>query len=171
MKRLGTSFRRYRLALLLGLLGLIGLEALHLHRLETAAEDADAPRQRLAPLNGQAVSTVANSQKGEPPAVDAEIKDIFAVRTWEPPKPVIKTKPLPPPPPQAPPIPFRILGKIADNDKNPTFLLLKGERVLSVRVGDTIDDTYLIEKYEGGQLHLRYQPLNIHQTLFVGTDP
>lgn len=97
------------------------------------------------------------------------IVDVFAVRTWEPPKPVV-ARPMPPPPPQAPPLPFRFLGRIADPDKGTAFLLIHGEQILSVGVGDRIDDIYRVDKLEGGQLYFLYQPLKIRQSLAVGSD-
>jgi hypothetical protein len=91
----------------------------------------------------------------------------FAVRTWEPPKP--KTVSAPPPPPQAPPLPFRFIGKIKGDET--TFMLLHGQRLLDVREGDEIDGIYVIETYRNGQLDFVYRPLQIKQSLFVGTEP
>lgn len=93
--------------------------------------------------------------------------DIFAVRSWEPPPPP-PPPPAPPPPPQAPPLPFRFIGRIAEGPDT-AFMLVRRDQVISVRVGDTIDALYHLEKFEGGQLHFMYRPLNIRQTLFVGT--
>jgi hypothetical protein len=120
-------------------------------------------------------SAVTNSLQaidGSLPATPepADVPDIFAVRTWEPPKPP-PAKPLPPPPPQAPPLPFRFVGRIDDPDRKPAFLLSAGNRVLSVTVGEEVDDIYRIEKYANGQLTFRYRPLDITQTLSVGTGP
>lgn len=98
---------------------------------------------------------------------DAPPVDIFAVRTWEPPPPP-PPPPAPPPPPQAPPLPFRFIGRIA-GDQETAYLLATSERVIPVRVGDIIDERYLVDKFEAGQLHLIYRPLQIRQTLFVGT--
>ena len=106
-----------------------------------------------------------------PPIAEPAVVDVFAVRTWEPPKPVVPiAKPAPPPPPQAPPLPFRFLGKIADPEKGTAFLLIHGEQILSVGIGDKVDGIYLIDKLEAGQLYFLYQPLNIRQSLAVGSD-
>lgn len=99
-----------------------------------------------------------------------KVVDIFAVKTWEPPPPP-PPKPAPPPPPpspQAPPLPFKLLGRIVEAGRGDAFLLAIDERVLSVAIGDVIDERYLLEKFESGQLHFLYRPLNIHQTLSVG---
>lgn len=92
----------------------------------------------------------------------------FAVRTWEPPKP--KAEPAPPPPPQAPPLPFRFIGKVQDSDTGTAFMLQQGERIVAVKEGDEIDGTYKVEGYRNGQLEFLYRPLQIRQSLFVGYD-
>jgi hypothetical protein len=97
------------------------------------------------------------------------IVDIFAPRTWQPPPP--------PPveaaaqPPQAPPLPFRLIGRFVEPGKAPLFLLAEGERVIAVRVGDRIGDSYRVEKIEKGQLEFRYRPMNMLQALAVGELP
>jgi hypothetical protein len=97
------------------------------------------------------------------PAPAEQVADIFAVRTWEPP---------PPPPvdttPQAPPLPFKFIGRIVEPGKGTAFTLTQGERVLVVSVGDSIGKDYRVEKYEHGQLLIRYRPMNIRQTLAIG---
>lgn len=105
----------------------------------------------------------AEAQKPEPP-------NPFAVRTWEPPRPILPVVTAPPPP-QAPPLPFRFLGRVHDPERGNAFMLTAGDRVLSVKAGDVLDGQYLVEEYRDGQLHFLYQPMNIRQTLFVGHDP
>ena len=97
--------------------------------------------------------------------------DLFAVRTWIPPPPPIpltEEKPAPPPRPQAPELPFRFLGKIVEPGKNVAFLLAFGHRVISVGVGEIVDEIYLVEKYKDDQLYFIYQPLKIRQSMSVG---
>jgi hypothetical protein len=103
------------------------------------------------------------------PEGERERVDPFAPRTWEPP-PVIATPvaPLPPPPPQAPPLPFRFFGRIVDPGQPPSFVLTRGTELITVRVGDRIEPSYRVDKFDGTMLHLVYLPLNIHQTLFIG---
>lgn len=95
--------------------------------------------------------------------------DLFAPRTWEPPPPPIASTPAPPPPPQAPPLPFKFFGRVVDADRPASFVLARGNEIITVRVGDRIEPAYLVEKFDGTLLHLVYLPLNIHQTIFVGT--
>jgi hypothetical protein len=99
--------------------------------------------------------------------------DIFAIRTWAPPPPpapVVEARPAPPPRPEAPPLPFRFLGKIVAPGAATAFLLARGDRVVSVGVGETLDGTYLVEKQESGQLYFLYKPLKVRQSISIGRD-
>ena len=101
--------------------------------------------------------------------------DIFAPRNWRPAPPKIASRPQPILPAQAPPLPFKFLGKIIDSDSADTrqttaFLLTYGDKVLTVRLGNWIDATYRVDRYENGQLYFFYQPMQIQQSLFIG-DP
>jgi len=68
---------------------------------------------------------------------------------------------------QAPPLPFRVLGRFADGDVTGVFLQLNDQNLV-VRVGDTIAEHYKVESLNGSTLSLRYGPLNQVQTLEVG---
>lgn len=134
--------------------------------LDAASGGAVAAGSADAPGTTQAGTAAAA------PAADQAIVDIFAVRTWEPPPP----PPAPvtaaaPPQPQAPPLPFRFMGRIAEPGKDIVFLLTEGDRVLQAKVGDTIAGAYRLEEFDRGQLVFRYQPMNIVQTLAVGDAP
>lgn len=101
-------------------------------------------------------------------SADLPVVDIFAPRDWQPPPP-----PAPPveevaPAPQAPPLPFRLVGRFIEDGQATVFLLAEGQRVFAVRVGDRIGERYRIEKIERGQLVFRYRPMNARQTLAVG---
>lgn len=103
----------------------------------------------------------------EAPAAPEKIVDIFAVRTWEPPPPPLAAATQQQ---QAPPLPFRFMGRIAEPGQPQVFLLVQGDRVLPVKLGDRIGGAYRLEKSEGGQLFFRYRPMNVVQTLSVGTN-
>ena len=151
------------------LVGLLLVVLLLWQRLDTDAApkvEAVATSQRVSIDTAQGEARGTGNQAVE----SKEVTDIFAVRTWEPPPPP-PAKPLPPPPPQAPPLPFRLLGRIDDQEKGKVFLLAYRDLVLPVAVGKDIDETYRLEKYEGGQLHFLYRPLNQMQTMFVGIRP
>ena len=76
--------------------------------------------------------------------------------------------PAAPPPPQAPPLPFRFFGRITDPGQGTSFTLTRGTEMLTVNVGDRIEPNYRIDTFDGTQLHFTYLPMNIRQTLFVG---
>jgi len=71
---------------------------------------------------------------------------------------------LPPPPPQAPPLPYSYLGKLIEAGKTTVFLT-KEDRNYIVRAGDTLDGTYGVETVDEQQAVLNYLPLGIRQTL------
>lgn len=105
------------------------------------------------------VATTVGAAPPTPPVVD-----IFAVRNWEPPPPVDAR----PPPPQAPPLPFRYLGRIAEPGRGMAFMLARGERIVVVGIGDSIGKDYRVENYDKGRLLFRYRPLNVRQALVIG---
>ena len=164
MKRPASD--RYRVWIAAAVLLLALLAGWWLNR-ETEPE---APPPAASPAAG----SVAPRPAGKlPPAQRAgaerpagEIVDIFAVRTWEPPPPPAAA--VEPARPQAPPLPFRFMGRIAEPGKPPVFLLLQDDRVVPVKLGDRIGGAYRLEKLEGGQLFFRYRPMNAVQTLAVG---
>lgn len=136
----------------------------------TAPTAAPAAAPTAAPAAGQAGEPGQTAPGAAlPPAGPgtAPPADIFAVRTWEPPPPPPAAA-LPPPPPQAPPLPFRFIGRIAEPGKKPAFLLAHNEGVLMVSVGDVIDGVWRLEKFSGGELKFRYRPLKLLRTLPIG---
>lgn len=98
-------------------------------------------------------------------------KDVFQSKSWyvapPPPKPVPPPPPPPPPPPSAPPLPFQFVGKLDDGGALKVFLQ-RGNRVVTVGVGDVIDNTYRVESITDTQMTLIYLPLDIRQVLSVG---
>jgi hypothetical protein len=85
-----------------------------------------------------------------------------------PPPPAPAPAPAPAAAPTAPALPFQFFGKLDDGERLRVFLL-RGERIHTVSVGDVIDGTYRVERIDGGQMTLIYLPLNISQTLSVGS--
>lgn len=101
--------------------------------------------------------------------VTREPGNAFASRSWYvPPPPPPPPPKVEPPPPTAPPLPFVYLGRYVDAGV-PTFFLARGDRVLTVRAGDVLDGIYRIDGVEGQTMSLTYMPLNIRQTLDVGS--
>jgi len=74
------------------------------------------------------------------------------------------------PAPQAPPLPFTFVGKVADGDGVKIFL--QADNVLySPKIGEIFAQQYQLTGAENGKLSLIYLPLNITQTMFYGETP
>lgn len=97
---------------------------------------------------------------------------LFAQHSWyvAPPPPPPAAPPPPPPPvqPTAPPLPYAFLGRFAPGGDPPVFFLARGDRVLQVGVGDTIDGVYRLESATAAQLVFLYLPLDVRQLLQAG---
>lgn len=102
-----------------------------------------------------------------------EFVPVFQTVRWAPEAPSEKKavasveSPSEPPPPSAPPLPFKMLGRYVEDDTEIVFLQYKDQSV-AVQVGDLIDDLYRVENLVDGVLTLRYVPLGEKQTLAVG---
>lgn len=115
---------------------------------------------------------VLNIRAKEVVEEDDAAEGVFATTQWTPPAPKVTAKPVAtqeeaPPPPQAPPLPFRVLGRYVKDGQVVVFLQ-HNDQNLVVRVGDTIAEHYKVERLNGGTLTLRYTPLNQEQTLEIG---
>ena len=122
----------------------------------------------ISPLSSTRIDNSAVVIVQPPSNLEPQPVDIFSVRTWQPASSPVGLKSDLPPKPQAPPLPFRFLGKINEPEKELIFLLTRGERVLSVNVGQVINGTYLVEKYAAGRLYFIYKPLKVRQSILVG---
>lgn len=69
--------------------------------------------------------------------------------------------------PVAPPMPFRFLGRYGDADSH-IVMLVKGEQLYLVSVGDTIDDAYRVDQVSATMVELTYLPLKLKQSLSTG---
>jgi len=67
----------------------------------------------------------------------------------------------------APPLPFKLLGRIDESGRSAVFLQYNDQNLV-VRVGETIADQYRVESLKGNTLTLLYLPLHQTQTLDVG---
>jgi len=96
---------------------------------------------------------------------DAGVGNVFGATSWYVPPPPPPPPPVPPPPPAptAPPLPFTFLGRYEE-----LIILVKGDRLYNVVVGDVIENTYRIEQVAAGMVYITYLPLNIKQTLNIG---
>lgn len=142
--------------------------------------EAPAPRVAAPPQPATPPPAPASPAENAPqPAAVPESPDIFAVRTWEVPPPAETVAeqtaapdapPPPPPPPEAPPLPFRFLGKVEEPGKPTVVFLAREDVVLAVHPGDVIDKQYQVGRLEKDELHFLYRPLKIRQTLSMGGD-
>ena len=104
-------------------------------------------------------------------AAAVEARDLFRAATWYvAPPPPPPAKPEPPPPPSAPPLPFSYVGQYRDEGSH-QFMLARGNRLITVAVGDNIDRNYRLEGLDNGVLTILYLPLDIRQTLTIGNAP
>lgn len=145
-------------------------EAARVSARSVAARAASArdPKAALAALD---TGLIAERNAAPQAAADA-----FAVRDWTPPPPPAPPQQAaapaePPPPPQAPPLPFKYLGRLEESPERTVWYLGQGERLLVVSTGDVIDKTYRVEGFEAGQLRFTYLPLKTPQSLLVGGAP
>ena len=107
----------------------------------------------------------AKAEKRDPadPETAASVPiDLLAARSWYVPPPA-------PPPvvPKAPPLPFKVLGRIIE-DEDPVVFLSNQDRNLVVRAGTKLDNNYLVESIDKTQMTFIYLPLAERQTLMLG---
>lgn len=93
--------------------------------------------------------------------------EAFNARSWyvPPPAPPVRPAEVVPAAPSAPPLPFAYLGRIGLADGRALYQLLRGEVVLSVAIGETLDRQYHLQSVEGDNLVFEYLPLHVRQRL------
>ena len=88
-----------------------------------------------------------------------------------PPKPITK-KAQPPTPvaaaPVAPQVPYRFAGKVRKGSEE-EVLISKGDVVLPVKAGDTLDGVYKVESINAEQIDLVYLPLGTRDRIVVSS--
>ena len=123
--------------------------------------------------SGRASATQALTLFAHRVAGAAAAGSLFAAHSWyvappPPPPPAPSAASLVPPKPTAPPLPYQFMGSYTPAGGAAVVFLTRGDVVYDVRVGDTLENTYSVDKLEGGQLYLTYKPLNIQQQLNAG---
>jgi len=139
---------------------------------------AAAPRNAanpagVAPRTAPQLAPVASNGAADSPATENEPRfvaagpDLFPVQSWRPPPPappvVVEA---PPPPPQAPPLPFRYVGRWAADDGETVFLA-QGERVLNAKIGEQLGQ-WRLDAADAGGLTFTYLPLQQKRQLRYG---
>lgn len=99
--------------------------------------------------------------------------DPFQRASFNPP-PVIAAPPPPPPAPpapRAPPLPFSFVGLVERGTEQPTAFLARGEELIVVTAGETLDRNYRVESMTPTEIVFTYMPLKERQTLTVSGGP
>jgi len=114
-------------------------------------------RLELPLLNRTAASDATGTEATLAPPVD-----LLATRSW--------IVPPPPPPvvaPKAPPLPFKLVGRLIENNQQVVFLANQDRNYIA-REGAKLDNNYLVERIEPGRMTLIYLPLDERQILNLG---
>jgi hypothetical protein len=90
---------------------------------------------------------------------------LFKEVDWTPPAP--REASTPPPKPVAPPFPYAYMGKLLEDGVTTAFFT-KGNRVIPVKAGDTVDAVFRVDQMTSQQMKLTYLPLNETLVLALG---
>jgi hypothetical protein len=132
----------------------------------TSEPSTQASAAAATPANGQDLALPERSGFGKSES------PLFESQNWQPPPPKIppgaKIKPGPPPAPVAPPLPYTFAGRLVHDGKL-SLLLAKGDEVVPIREGETLDGVYKVDSITQTQITLIYLPLGQKQTIPVIT--
>ena len=93
--------------------------------------------------------------------------DLFPVQTWKPLPPALPdVVAAPPPPPQAPPLPFKYVGRWDGGDGELVFLA-QGEKTATLRVGQTLAQ-WRLDSITANAMNFTYVPLQQQRQLRFG---
>ncbi|HZM33158.1 MAG TPA: cohesin domain-containing protein [Burkholderiales bacterium] len=156
-----------RIAVLLSVAGVLAAAALF------------APRPQEAPASVSSVQPRVEAEQGLAPrelpereALGRQRVNPFAspAPAPAPAKPVARAAgPVPvAAPPAPPPMPYRVAGRVMRGNVT-EVVLAKGDTVLSVRIGDVLDDGYRVAAIEPEGVTLVYVPLDARQTLPISS--
>jgi hypothetical protein len=135
-----------------------------------ARPSAEEPRQARAPASSeQRHSDAAQGWLAVLPKREGIGKlagQLFLPQSWTPPAPPQASAPsaAPSSAPMAPPMPYRVAGKLLEGGTT-QLVLAKGDSIVSVREGQTLDDGYRVEAIGRDEVTLLYLPLGVKQTL------
>lgn len=123
-----------------------------------------------APARSQAAAVAAapdiDLEKLKRGASGATGSDPFAPRSFAPPAPVRRAAaaPVEAAPPSAPPLPFVYAGKLVQDGRTEIFVL-RGEELISIAPGQSIDAEYRVDAIGESQIAFTYLPLKMRQSL------
>lgn len=115
----------------------------------------------------------ALSTESLPDLSQVPLRDLFASRSWyvapaPVAAPVVRPQVAAPVQMAAPPMPYRFIGRMVDDGQLKVFLL-RDDTLYVVSPGDVIDGLYRVEGLVGDQLQLLYLPMDLSQSLTVGS--
>jgi len=132
---------------------------------EPSAESVSRPTSELRVDRLEARQLALSGRADPPPGAPSGTP--FDSISWQPPAP----KPLPPPPPPRPVVPpfaYAYMGVLTEDGVRSAFFT-RGERVIVVKEGDTIDATYHVDQMTSTTMKLTYLPLNEAVAVTLGS--
>ena len=135
-----------------------------------AAEPPEAAPQAAAPARASGPQARAPGELALPSrdGLSRPRGNLFASNAPPPPAPARKKGPAAeaeaPPAPVAPPMPYRVAGKVV-HEGPPRVVLARDDRVYFVREGDVLDGGYRVESISSDGVTLVYAPLELRQRL------
>jgi hypothetical protein len=122
----------------------------------TTARDASRVKSQTAQAPGSFAALPQREDIGKPAA------PLFPSQSWTPPQ----TAAAAPAAPTVPPMPYRVAGAVLQ-DGATQIVLARGDTVLTVREGDTLDGTYRVDSINAHHVTLTYLPLGAREDLPV----
>jgi hypothetical protein len=124
-------------------------------------------RTAKAPLENSALGALDTLVHRNTMTVDQTGNDLFRPNSW-----AIVVQPkveamAPPPIPTAPPVPFKLLGKMKDIDGNELWYLLINGQPTAIQVGTTLNNTYKVDAVTKTEIVLTYLPLKERQIIAI----
>jgi len=111
-------------------------------------------RQDLSPL----AESRARFQTQAPPLFGRPAPMVAPVVRRAPPPPVTRA-------PTAPPVPFTYIGSLKEEGRRTLVFLLRGEELVSARVGRVIDNNYRVQSVDETGVNLVSLPLGLTQRI------
>ena len=139
----------------------------------SASASASGPASVAAAASSPLTRLFEAARSDRATRIPGSTGDPFATLSWlppppppPPPPPVVQAPP--PAPPTAPPLPFAFIGMVEQGTPKPEAFLAKGDALLIVAAGDSIDGgVYRVESLSPTQIVLTHLPTNTRQTISI----
>jgi hypothetical protein len=142
----------------------VGAAALGILLPASAPQPDSAPAQKSQSRNEGQPAQGRLAALPEREAIGKPRGELFGLHSWMPPKPAVRAGPVAAPAPTAPPMPYRLAGQVV-HDGAAQVVLVRDDRVMTVREGDTLDDNYRVESIQPDGVTLVYVPLGVREQL------